>query len=108
MATSMSLDTTTFSLNGETWTIIQVPSIGDEISTIGETEYHTRTIRLLDWVDRSTKIRTLKHELAHVWMWEYGHNQHEREFKAEDVCEIIACSNDFINEIVEKYFKGGN
>ena len=58
MATSMSLDTTTFSLNGETWTIIQVPSIGDEVTTIGETEYHTRTIRLLDWVDKTTRIRT--------------------------------------------------
>lgn len=110
MATSMSLDTMTFSLNGETWTIIQVPSIGDEITTIGETEYHTRTIRLLDWVDKTTRIRTLKHELAHVWMWEYGHNPHgeDKTFTNEDVCEIIACSNDFINEVIGKYFGGGN
>jgi len=110
MAASMKVDTTTFELNGETWTIIQVPSIGDDLTTIGETEYHTRTIRLLDWVDKTTRRRTLKHELAHVWMWEYGHNQHgeSKTFDNEDVCEIIACSNDFINEVIEKYFKGGN
>ena len=112
MATSMKVDInlTNFSLNGETWNIIEVPNIGDDVTTIGETEYHTRTIKLLEWVDKTTKIRTLKHELAHVWMWEYGHNQHgeDKTFTNEDVCEIIACSNDFINEVIEKYFKGGN
>lgn len=109
MAASMKVDATTFDLNDETWTIIQVPSIGDDITTVGETEYQTRTIRLLDWIDDTTKKRTLKHELAHVWMWEYGHNQHDegKTFDNEDVCEIIACSNNFINEIIEKYFKGG-
>lgn len=96
-----------FDINGETWKIIQVPSIGDEITTIGETEYHTRIIRLLDWVDRTTQIRTLKHELTHVWLWEYGHNQQEKEFNHEDVCEIVASSNDFINDIIQNYFKGG-
>lgn len=48
-------------------------------------------------------IRTLKHELVHVWLWEYGHNQHEKEFNSEDVCEIVASSNDFVNEVVEQY-----
>lgn len=96
-----------FDINGETWKIIQVPQITDEITIIGETEYHTRTIRLLDWVDRTTRIRTLKHELTHVWLWEYGHNQQEKEFNHEDVCEIVASSNDFINTIVTDYFKGG-
>lgn len=110
MATSMRVETMTFDINGETWKINEVSHIGDDITTLGETEYHTRTIRLLDWVDKTTKLRTLKHELAHVWMWEYGHNQHEEDktFTYEDVCEIIACSNDFVNRIIEKYFKGGN
>lgn len=48
-------------------------------------------------------IKTLKHELTHVWLYEYEHNQDEKEFNNEDVCEIVACSNDFINEVVEKY-----
>ncbi len=96
-----------FDINGEVWEIVQLPQISEDVSTIGETQYHTRTITLLDWVDKTTKVRTLKHELAHVWLWEYGHNQHEKEFNHEDVCEIIASSNDFINSIITDYFKGG-
>ena len=110
MATSMKVDVMTFELNGETWNIVQVPTIGDEVTNLGLTDYTKRVIQLLDWVDETTRIRTLKHELAHVWMWEYGHSQHgeDKTFTNEDVCEIIACSNDFINEIIQKYFKGGN
>lgn len=48
-------------------------------------------------------VKTLKHELTHVWLYEYGHNQEEKEFNNEDVCEIVASSNDFINEIVNQY-----
>lgn len=69
---------------------------------VGLTEYQNKRV-LLKKLDRDFMIRTLKHELAHVWMWEYGHNQDEKEFNNEDVCEIVACSNDFINEVVEKY-----
>lgn len=107
MATSMRVDMMTFELNGETWNIIQVPTIGDEVTNLGLTDYTKRVIKLLDWVDETTRIRTLKHELAHVWMWEYGHSQHsdDKTFSNEDVCEIIACSNDFINEIMQKYLK---
>lgn len=96
-----------FDINGEVWEIVQLPQISEDVSTVGETQYHTRTITLLDWVDKTTKMRTLKHELAHVWLWEYGHNQQEKEFNHEDVCEIIASSNDFINTIISDYFKGG-
>ena len=53
--------------------------------------------------DQANIIKTLKHELTHVWLYEYGHNQSEKEFNNENVCEIVASSNDFINEIVEQY-----
>jgi len=96
-----------FEVNGDNWKIIQVPTIEDDASILGVTTYYSRTISLLDWVDRATKIRTLKHELTHVWLWEYGHNQQEKEFNHEDICEIVASSNDFINNIVTDYFKGG-
>jgi hypothetical protein len=38
-------------------------------------------------------------------MYEYGHNQWNKEFDNEDVCEIMASSHDIIHEIVEEYFK---
>ena len=48
---------------------------------------------------------TLKHELMHVWLYENGHtNQDGKEvFGYEDVCELTALSNDFINKIVKEY-----
>ena len=50
-------------------------------------------------------IRTLKHELTHIWLYEYGHNQHNenKKYDYEDICEIVASSNDFINEMVKEY-----
>lgn len=47
-------------------------------------------------------METLKHELMHVWLYENGHkNQNNDEiFTYEDVCELVALSNNFINEIV--------
>lgn len=54
--------------------------------------------------DQANIIRTLKHELTHVWLYEYGHNQNDdKTFTYEDVCEVVASSNDFINEIVDQY-----
>ena len=48
---------------------------------------------------------TLKHELMHVWLYENGHtNQSGNEvFNYEDVCELVALSNNSINRIVEEY-----
>lgn len=48
---------------------------------------------------------TLKHELMHVWLYENGHtNQNNDEvFGYEDVCELVALSNNSINRIVNEY-----
>ena len=73
--------------------------------TLGVTIYKTQKVMLLK--DQANIIKTLKHELTHVWLYEYGLNQNEdKTFSYEDVCEVVASSNDFINEIVDEYFKG--
>lgn len=70
--------------------------------TLGVTIYKTQEILLLE--NQANIIKTLKHELTHVWLYEYGHPQDdESKYTYEDVCEIVASSNDFINEVVEKY-----
>lgn len=48
------------------------------------------------------KIRTLKHELTHCYIWEYG-LYNVMDINEEVICDIVASSNDFINEVVEKY-----
>lgn len=98
-----------FKINNTEWTIEEVDeaTINNEMKsdgTLGVTIYNTQKIMLLK--DQANIIKTLKHELTHVWMYEYGHNQNDdKTFSYEDVCEIVAISNDFINEIVQAYLK---
>lgn len=96
-----------FEINNTVWTIklVDEATINNEMKndgTLGVTIYSTQTIMLLQ--SQANIIKTLKHELTHVWLYEYGHNQNDDKiFSYEDVCEIVASSNDFINEIVNQY-----
>lgn len=95
-----------FNINNTEWTIKEVneATINNEVEgdgTLGLTIYKTQEILLLE--SQANLIKTLKHELIHVWLYEYGHNQDEKQFNYEDVCEIVASSNDFINEVVNQY-----
>lgn len=96
-----------FKINNIDWTIENVDeaTINNEMKcegTLGVTIYRSQKIMLLK--NQANIIKTLKHELTHVWLYEYGHNQNDDKiFSYEDVCEIVASSNDFINEIVEQY-----
>lgn len=98
-----------FKINNTEWLIEEVDeaTINNEMKsdgTLGVTIYRTQTIMLLK--DQANIIKTLKHELTHVWLYEYGHNQNDdKTFSYEDVCEVVASSNDFINEVVNKYSK---
>lgn len=98
-----------FKINNTEWLIEEVDeaTINNEMKsdgTLGVTIYRTQTIMLLK--DQANIIKTLKHELTHVWLYEYGHNQNdEKTFSYEDVCEVVASSNDFINEVLNKYSK---
>lgn len=96
-----------FKINNTEWIIEEVDeaTINNEMKndgTLGVTIYKTQTIMLLK--DQANIIKTLKHELTHVWLYEYGHNQNEdKTFTYEDVCEVVASINDFINKIVNQY-----
>lgn len=99
-----------FEINNTEWAIEEVEeaTINNEMKrddTLGVTIYKTQTIMLLK--NQANIVKTLKHELTHVWLWEYGHNQHseDKTFSYEDICEIVASSNEFINEVVEKFKK---
>lgn len=96
-----------FRINNTEWTIKEVDeaTINNEMKndyTMGVTIYKTQKILLLK--DQANLIKTLKHELVHVWLYEYGHAQNdENRYSYEDICEIVASSNDFINKTVEMY-----
>ena len=93
-----------FKINNNIWNIKEVEKNLMELEdALGETDYLKQEIRI--WKDCKCKRNTLKHELCHVWLWEYSHVQNdENKFHFEQVCQIVANSNSFINDIVEKYF----
>ena len=96
-----------FQINNTEWTIKEVDeaTMNNEMKndfTLGVTIYKTQEILLLK--NQANLIKTLKQELMHVWLYEYGHAQNdEPKYNYEDVCEIVASSNDFINDIVKQY-----
>lgn len=98
-----------FYINNTKWTIelVNEDRINNEMkndSTLGVTIYASQKILLLD--NQANIIKTLKHELTHVWLYEYGHAQNDNTtYDYEDICEIVASSNNFINEVVEKFEK---
>jgi hypothetical protein len=96
-----------FKINGSTWTIKEIPKEKFEIQAegcIAESCYLLQEIHLLP--NSKSKKADLKHELCHVWLYEYGHLQNDNDkYHYEQVCEIVAKSNDFINKVVTDYFK---
>ena len=97
-----------FEINNTKWKIEQVSKDQMKLQsendyTLGLTIYSEQKILLNE--SQANIIKTLKHELAHVWLYEYGHSQNEKGYSYEEVCEIVASSNNFINEIVKKYME---
>jgi Zn-dependent peptidase ImmA (M78 family) len=93
-----------FIINNHVYTIYDVDKIEGKENYVGRSHYDDRTI----YVEKGTKedmLLTLKHELMHVWLYENGHtNQNNDETLGyEDVCELVAYSNDSINRIVKEY-----
>lgn len=93
-----------FEINDNTWKIKEVPKeFLQEEGSLAETDYMKQEILL--WEDCKCKVNTLKHELCHVWLWEYGHIQNDDyKYPFEQVCQIVANSNDFINDVIDDYF----
>lgn len=93
-----------FIINNKEYTIYDIKRIEGKTSYTGKSEYDNGKI----YIEESTfeeMMITLKHELMHVWLYENGHkNQNGDEiFNYEDLCELVALSNNSINRIVKLY-----
>lgn len=93
-----------FEINNRIYNIYIVNKIEGRHSIVGRSTYDDGII-LIERNTPEQMLLTLKHELMHVWLYENGHtNQDGQEiFDYEDVCEIVALSNNSINRIVDKY-----
>lgn len=95
-----------FIINDRLYTIYDVEEISGKASYVGQTQYDIGTVYIEGATDKEMLL-TLKHELMHIWLYEHGHkNQSDKErFSYEQLCEYVALSNDFINEITNKYIR---
>ena len=95
-----------FTINDKIYTIYDVDRIEGKGSYVGRSTYDDKTV----FIEKGTfeqMMLTLKHELMHVWLYENGHkNQDGKEvFDYEDMCELVALSNNSINRIVNLYLE---
>lgn len=104
-----------FIVNNTEWTIEELEkekldemykeeNEGKVYFTFGVTKYPTHIIYINKDMCISQKIRTLKHELTHCYIYSYG-LYNVTEITEEIVCDIVASNNDFINKVVEQYIK---
>jgi len=95
-----------FEINGYIYTIYDINRITGKENYVGRSHYEDKTI-YVEYGTEEQMLLTLKHELMHVWLYENGHtNQNNDEtFGYEDVCELVALSNNSINKIVNEYLK---
>ena len=92
-----------FEINDKLYDIYVVEKIEGKKTYIGETNYNTKKV-FIENGNYNQMLLTLKHELLHIWLYEKGYkNQKDGCFTFEDICEICAYSNDFVNKVVKKY-----
>ena len=102
-----------FIINNDTWKIEEKSK--DELKELYEKESQEKTYFVFGVTIKSEhiiyinkdmceaqKIKTLKHELTHCYIWEFG--LFNIEYVSEEViCDLVASSNDFINIVVGQY-----
>ena len=104
-----------FKINNDEWLVEEKNK--DELREMYENETEEKTFFVFGVPQKSKhiiyinqdmceeqKIKTLKHELTHCYIWEYG-LYNVMDINEEVICDIVACSNDFINKVVEQYKK---
>lgn len=94
-----------FKINGKTYTIYDTDEIEGKDSYIGETRYE-KGIVLIEKGSMKEMLDTVRHELAHIWLYENGHPyQAGGCFTYEDMCEYISFSNESVYNITREYME---
>mgnify|MGYP003308109641 CR=1 FL=1 len=102
-----------FTINNEDWDIKLVDKDiiksrynqeynSEATYVFGLTLYNQNEIWINEDMCEDQRLRTLRHELAHCYIWSYGLNN-TPSFTEEMVCDIVASSYYIIDEIVEDF-----
>lgn len=87
--------------------------VDEETRLHGITEYTTSTIYFDKDIDGFLLAKTLRHELAHIYLWETG--QQDRVYSEEELCEVMSVAaplitksaNDILLRLREGLYKRG-
>lgn len=104
-----------FRINDDEWEIIQVDedkirnrfnkdNEEDAIFVFGLTIFSEHKIWINEDMCTEQKIKTLKHELTHCYIWSYGLGNVPH-YTEEMVCDIVSASINIINDIVKEYIE---
>lgn len=74
-----------------------------ELYVFGLCRYPENIIYLNQELCTGQKRKTLLHELIHCYLWSVG--MQFNQFEEDDICNIASASNEFVNEVTNKYFK---
>ncbi len=99
-----------FKINNNTWKIIEQPadvllekynSESEEpaLYAFGVCIYSKHEIWINKDLCEEQKIKTLKHELTHCYIWSYG-LYNVPHYTEEMVCDLVSSIHDFIEEIL--------
>lgn len=102
-----------FIVNYDCWHIIEIGK--EQLKEMYEKEMEEKAYYVFGLTKRSTheiyinkdscyeqKIKTLKHELTHCYIWAHG-LYNVTDINEEVLCDLVASSNEFINRVVEVY-----
>jgi Zn-dependent peptidase ImmA (M78 family) len=100
-----------FKINNEKWKIVELDTKklcdrfnGEEDEFLyGFCSYTENIIYINNTLCQDRKKHTLIHELVHCWTFNNGWG-FNADVSRENLCNIVAGSNHFINNIVNKYF----
>lgn len=104
-----------FEINNDIWKVVEKDkaemlnnykqSNDDDANFIfGVTMYPYHVIWINKDMCEAQKIKTLKHELTHCYIYNCG-LYNVPNFNEEMACDLVASSNNFINEVVDKFIK---
>lgn len=101
-------DRFTISVGKLNWTFLLVESINDEkddVITMGQTHGALGIVKIRQGLKREFLEKTVRREIAHVFMDSFALRESDNSYDEEKVCEIIATYGDEIIELSKHVVK---
>ena len=101
-------DRFTISVGKLNWTLLLVESIyneRDDVIAMGQTHGAFGIVKIRQGLKREFLEKTVRHEIAHVFMDSFALRESDNSYDEEKVCEIIATYGDEIVEVSKHVVK---